>query len=511
MAGFPDLPYPDLINAIRSIFPTDQKLYLVGGAIRDMLIDRPTHDLDFVTWGHVRRLARKVADYVGGAFFMLDDVRETARIICPDNEKMPKIIDIAMVRSDTIEDDLRLRDFTINAMAVDLHMPSGLIDPLGGSGDLKKGELHTCSATSFVEDPLRILRSIRLANELNLRLDEDIFQLMNQALPGLKNVSAERSRDELFKILDGDHIKEGIRRLDRIGVVGVILPELEMVKSSTHNNIHCQDRWQHTLAAIHNLENLVAALLGKSVVGDSASRELMGLADNIFNRFSQHIDKYLKSCLAGDRTRKSLLFLACLYIDYAKLRLDEVKTFTNGKLDNVKTRGTDIIRSRARELALSVPEIEHLENLMVNHSDVHRISEISASPDRRDIYHYFRRSGEAGVGICLLSMADLLATFGIRLPRERLVAEMSVCQKLFQAWWEEPFKTINPPRLLNGDDLQRQFGLSPGPQVGELLEAIREAQASGEVMGRGEAITFAGEWLENNFNRLNRGSNSEAA
>jgi poly(A) polymerase len=117
---------------------------------------------------------------------------------------------------------------------------------------------------------------------------------------------------------------------------------------------------------------------------------------------------------------------------------------------------------------------------------------------RRAIYRFFKDTGEVGVDICLLSLADVLATYGPTIPEEHWISKLEICQTLLAAWWDRPTDVVRPIRLLTGDDLQVYFALTPGRLIGEILEALREAQACGEISNRDEAMKFVQSWLATN-------------
>jgi hypothetical protein len=117
---------------------------------------------------------------------------------------------------------------------------------------------------------------------------------------------------------------------------------------------------------------------------------------------------------------------------------------------------------------------------------------------RRAIYRFFKDTGDVGVDICLLSLADVLATYGPTIPEEHWISKLDICQTLLTAWWDRPTDVVRPVRLLTGDDLQVYFALTPSRLIGEILEALREAQACGEISNRGEAMKFVQSWLETN-------------
>jgi len=151
---------------------------------------------------------------------------------------------------------------------------------------------------------------------------------------------------------------------------------------------------------------------------------------------------------------------------------------------------------RGHQLRLSNEEIHRLVTVVRNHMRPLLLTQTGYAPSRRAIYRFFRQTGRAGIDICLLSLADILATYGTSLPQDLWARHLEVVQHLFEAWWERPEESVKPPLLLNGHDLIQQFGLSPGIQIGQLLEAVREAQATGRVSNHAQAVALVDELLK---------------
>jgi len=139
---------------------------------------------------------------------------------------------------------------------------------------------------------------------------------------------------------------------------------------------------------------------------------------------------------------------------------------------------------------LSNLEIERLGCIVRHHMRPLWLAQAPGLPSRRAVYRFFRDTGAAGVDICLLSLADTLATYRTALPQETWLRQVEVVRSLLEAWWEKREKEIAPPALVNGNDLQSLFQLAPGPLIGQLLEAVREAQAAGELKNQEEALDF---------------------
>jgi hypothetical protein len=155
--------------------------------------------------------------------------------------------------------------------------------------------------------------------------------------------------------------------------------------------------------------------------------------------------------------------------------------------------GKKIIGRRAKQLRLSNVEVERLECIVRHHLRPILLAQDGGSPTRRAIYRFFRDTGACGVDICLLSLADVMGTYGPTLPQDAWAHHVEVVRILLEAWWERPQESVSPPVLITGDDLIEALVLKPGRQIGWILESIREAQSEGQVTNREEALALARE------------------
>jgi tRNA nucleotidyltransferase/poly(A) polymerase len=497
---------PAILDDVRSSLPDGLTVYLVGGAVRDALLGRPAHDLDFVLERNAIKTARHVADALHADFFPLDMDRDTGRVIVTSADGRHMWMDFASFRGpdpstglgQSLESDLGGRDFTLNAIALKLS-DNSLYDPLGGAMDLNEKRLRACSPSAFTDDPVRILRGIRLAANFGFHILPETRAAMKEAVGSLGKVSPERLRDELFRIFDGQQPAACLRALDLLGVLDQLLPELSALKGVEQIPPHVQDVWNHTFSTIGHLERNLA-VLRPEYNPDSASDLLHGLLVLQIGRYRQQISQALNMPLIADRSRRSLLFLAALYHDVAKpqaKKMDEAGQYHFWGHDK---EGADTLAGRARALALGNDEIQWLEIVVRNHMRIHfhtnRLVREGKPPSRRAIYRFFRETGSAGVEVCLLTLADLRATYEQTLPQETWAAALEVVRMLLEAWYEKKEEQVTPPPLLDGNDLMRELSLSPGKKIGELLEAVREAQAVGEVSTKEQALELARRRLE---------------
>ncbi len=484
------MEFKQLFEGVRSAMPAGHDIYLVGGAVRDVLLGKAVHDLDFAMAGDTRKVAQAVAHYLASPFFILDDHRLTARVIYRPGGGEEYHLDFAALVQDDLVTDLRQRDFTVNAVAVEVSRPEIYLDPCGGRQDLEAGLLRACSPQAMLNDPLRIVRGVRLAVSLNLSILPETEILMLQAAPELGRVSPERQRDELLRILEGQSPANAMRLLDRLGVASSLMPELEALKGAAQTKPHVLDVWEHTLSTLSSLEALLDGLVNRNNPVEGVDPRLVKAAASL-QAFCEPVSVYLSDHMVAGRSNRSLLFFEALYHDIAK-----PLTTTRDEAGQVHhyghaEMGAEMAASRARSLALSKVEIDHLYLAIAHHMRLHFLAQNNFPPSRRAIYRFFRSTGKAGVDVCLVSLADTLATYGPELPEDIWKNELAVCRALLEAWWEKPEESVHPLQLLNGNDLQVSLGLEPGPLIGRLLNELHEAQASGEVTTRDEALGYA--------------------
>jgi poly(A) polymerase len=318
---------------------------------------------------------------------------------------------------------------------------------------------------------------------------------MQQATPLLATTSMERRRDEIFKMLSGPRPATPIRAMQMLGILPFALPELAGLKDAPQSPPHIFGMWEHTLAVVNKLDQLLN-LLSEEYDPDKISFLMIGLAVLQLGRYRKQIFTHLRTPLNPDRPMRALLHLAALYHDVAKpvtSHVDDqghIRTFGHDQI------GARTVIERARALLLSNDEVNRLGIIVRHHMRIHHLAQGGESPSRKAIYRFFKDTGEAGIDICLLSLADTLATYGPSLQVEVWNSELEVCRLLFESWWEKSEEVVRPSPLVNGNDLMNAFALKQGPILGELLEVIREAQAIGLVRTREEAIALAQQRLE---------------
>jgi len=455
------------------------KFYLVGGWVRDVLLGRPSYDIDLAIKDTAEVLASEFAREFGGKFVLLDEVNQVARVVFP---KQGVYLDFATFH-DSIEEDLARRDFTVNAIALRYEdflaaRRSGqgaefrLIDPFEGQQDLQRRLIRAVRPTIFREDPGRLLRAIRLAAELDFEVEENTRRLIQQDRELIRLTAAERIHEELMKLLETPNSARWLYELDHLGLLLLLFPELQEGKGVEQPPEHAFDVFEHQLQTVTAVERLLRSL-----------KQADGLLEDfpLASRFKDYFEERISG-----HPRLVLLKLAALLHDVAKPR---TKTLENGRirfLGHAK-EGARLASAMLERLRFSSRERKLVCQLITHHLRPGQLANLDEPPTHRAIYRYFRDLGEVAIDTLFLSLADHLATRGPQLDPKGWRKHLSGTQYLVARRLEEESRVL-PPKLISGYDLMAQFGLQPGPQIGKLLELVREAQAEGKVKTKEEAL-----------------------
>ncbi len=432
--------------------------------MRDAVLGFETRDLDFSVPADSIPMARKAADSLGGAFYILDEEREAARTIVYSGDNQRYMLDFTTFQGAGIEEDLRARDFTITAMAVSVDQPQRLIDPLGGISDLQKGILRACTDQALRDDPLRVLRAVRMAAQYDFRITKRTKTLITEAKDHLQQISPERRRDEFFRILEGPNRSAGLKALSVMDLLPHVLPGYAPLSS-----------FQQRI--VRYLEQLWG-LLGEEHDPEAAASWAMGLAVLKLGRYRSQIGEYRARMLVPGRNLSSLVAFAALFVP----RHVDLLSVQSARQD---------AKEAAAMLRLSNEEIHRVDRMLHAFSNFRDYRQGEDPPPPKAVYRYFLDFGQEGVDGIFLSLADLLAHHGTASPLDSWPCLLNAARACLEAWWEKHDEIISPPLLVDGHDLMEAFGLAPGPEIGEVLDKLREEQALGRISSRKEALDYA--------------------
>ncbi len=477
-----------LLNKINRLLAAEGTCtYLVGGFVRDWLIGRDNADIDIAVGADALETARKIAAVLGGKYIPLDAENGVGRVVIPGETYY---LDFTTLRGG-IEADLARRDFTVNAIAFPMDESfevtvdtAGLIDPFYGREDLRHRILRAVSPGVFAADPVRLLRAVRIAAELGLIIEHFTETRIRQRSHLISTVAGERVREELLRLLALPGAGPRLAYLDGLGLLTTLIPEMEPSRGVSQPRLHVWDVFTHSIKMVSAVEFLL-----RESSWDYAGTDTLSMVP-----WSEELCRHFEQEISSGSTRKILLKLAALLHDIAKPGTKTTDADGRTRFLGHPQLGAETSAAIMSRLRFSRREIEYIELLIKYHLRPTQMSNEGA-PTRRAVYRYFRDTAETGIDLLFLSLADHLAARGATLDRQQWQEHTHLTNDVMTRHFEEA-SSLKPPKLIDGHDLMKTFRLKPGPRIGELLEAVREARAVGEVTDKQEALLYLKRRLE---------------
>ena len=484
----------------------DEPAWLVGGAPRDRALGRETYDLDVVVEGSTEAAARAIARVAGSvrgsdriaddsaargsasgggmaqagasgdgaACFELSEEFSGWRVVARDHSWQ---VDVQPLRGGSLAADLAMRDFTVGAIAEPV-VGGDPIDPLGGLADLAARRLRMANASAFTDDPLRVLRLIRLALDLGFEAEPDTVRAARAAAPELNDVSGERVFMELRRILASERALEGLRLMDTLGAIAAVVPELEALRGVRQSRYHHRDVHGHTLEV---LEQAIALQADPGAV----------LQDT---ELAEPVAALLAEPLADELTRGEALRWGALLHDIAKPLTAGLAPESGGapKITFIghDVRGAEMAREVLGRLRTSERLRAHVAALVRHHLRLGFLVHDPQPLARRTVFDYLQSTTPVEVDVTLLSIADRLATRGDR-AQEAIAAHMRLARGMLADALDWRAVGGPPEPLWRGDALAAALGIAPGPLLGELLRELAAAQYAGEILTRQQGLDRA--------------------
>lgn len=461
------------------------EVHLVGGFLRDYCLKQDCVDFDFAVKKDALKIARLFANRIKGAYVPLDEEHGCARVVKKRKGQI-YTYDLADYRDKTLLKDLTKRDFTINTLSVDIgkmketeEIDEVLKDHKKGMKDIKQKRIKQISASAFKDDPLRMMRAFSLKAALNFKIEDKTLKQIKKDRDLIHDVSYERIREELFKVLATPQSSKIIKAMDRYGLLANILPQIKVMFNCKQGGYHHLDVWPHSVETLVQFEKMI----------DKKCASLEKDNVELFN----DLKGYLNTKTGGDRTRLSIIKLACLLHDIGK---PDTRKKENNRLSfhGHEHVGKNITKEIAKMLKLSTKERHMLEDMVLWHLRPGYLSNFKR-PSKKAVYRYFRDTKDEAVSTILLSVADQRATNGPLTTKKDIAHHEAVNLPLIEEYFgrrkEKPFV-----RLLNGNDIIKKFKLKPSPLIGKILKEVEEKQMLGKIKTKSEAQKFVKTILE---------------
>ena len=486
-AGYYRLP-SQVSHIAEAISKIPVKSYLVGGVLRDSILGTTNPDVDIAVVASAMDVAKKVATIMNGKSFQLDKSRNICRVLANvlGNEIQ---IDIASAQNG-ISSDVEKRDFTINSLALDVNdvdcnygVPqfeiSKIIDEHRGIEDILNGSLRMTSSQVFKEDPLRILRGARLTAQYNLDIDKYTETQIKESSSLISRVSSERIRDEFLKLLSLQQSTKNLTKMDELGILTNIIPELEASRETSQPPSHHWKVLEHMVQTVGQAENIVT---GKQINAGPYPKFTLKYIPSI----DAHLT-YFEQNYSDSQSRLTFLKLACLLHDVGKPKTKTVDPDGKTRFLGHDKLGEEIARSILKRMKFSNSGIELVTNQISNHLRPSQISNQGQDPTPKAIRRYYNDTSGASIDILYLNLADYISAKG---PKLTQIEWIDHCRKInIIAKSESSYKRDeNQAKLVSGHDIMVGLCLNPGPFIGTLIKDVEEARLEGLVSNKKEAL-----------------------
>jgi poly(A) polymerase len=455
---------------VAPLAPLEHDAWAVGGGVRDALLGRPVADLDVAVAGDAAAAAATLCRAHGGTRFRLSRAFGAWRVQGGD---LPFQVDITPLQGADLAEDLGRRDLTVNALA----LPVGgdaIIDRHGGIADLEARRLRLVSESALADDPVRLLRLARLSVQIGFAIEAGSAARARADASRIWDTPGERLADELGRIVSLARPDLAFARLDEIGVLGALVPQLEESRGLDQSAYHHRDVLGHTLEVVEHAVELA----------DDPAPVFRGRADRV--------REVLARPLADELDARGGLMLGALLHDMAKPATRAVTPEGRVTFIGHDRLGAEMADALMRRLHTSARLREFVVRCVRWHLPlgfmVHR-----TPLSLRQIDRYLRATAPSEVEIIVLSVADRLATRGERTSRSAIDRHLVLAREVM----DEHFRLVDrgpQAPLIAGDELAEALGRDPGPWLAPLLDALREGQVVGVLRTREQALRFARAW-----------------
>ena len=470
------------------------EVFLVGGAIRDYLINRseskPAHphpdvaDFDFVVFGNgdSQKLAEMWASAISGTLVVLDDVERIYRVVSKES-----IFDFSSPKGKDHKSDAEARDFTINSLSAKIIHKSAdgppysatILDPTEmGLIDIENRIIREAHKTTFIDDPLRLVRAFRfLATLPGFKIDKTTFRRIGRESTLVTNSAKERLRDEFVKLFSGNNSYLSIVAMDDSGLLDVIFPETKSMKGVTQNRYHSEDVWGHSLFCLKEVESIVKN------------------PEMFFPNNCDLVTNYLNQPASGGWRRYSLIKFIALFHDVGKPetkgeKIDPDNINSAAKSEATfyghENRGAQLFKEISKRIILGKNVVRIGANIIKNHM---RLLSLASAENvtERAIARLVRDLGEETPGLLILGVGDTLAgkvnTSMLERNQELINRVLATYKKMGQ-----PSSPVAP--LLTGSEIMAALNMEEGIKVGECKSELLLAQTTGVIKTKEEAISY---------------------
>lgn len=453
---------------------TEKDIYMVGGSVRDYLMKKEVIDFDIVTPEDINNLAEKLANIKNGRCINLDKENRVVRVVLNNEHNEKIVIDFCKMKGKDIYEDLSKRDFTINALAVKVEDGkidfSSVIDPYGGIEDIKNGIINEIYENVYLEDPIRLLRAVRLMAELNFDISDKTLELIKKNSYSIKEASGERISNEIFKILALKRSYYYFNFMDKhLNILGKIFPEIEPMKDVGRCKYHVVDSWTHSLHTMRTIEKII-------------------YADNYFeDHLRKAYEEHTSKIMTNGHTRIQLIKLAALFHDIGKPKARWVDETGRVRFRGHEIVGEEIMADISDRLRLSNIEKKFLCKIVREHMwplTLYKTNDVSG----RSLYDLFKNFGESTLDIILIGLADIISTRQLLKPHEEMGMYKVHAEYLANNYLTRFKRLEDISSIINGNDILENFDIEDKTIIGDIIDSVKKAVFFGKISLERERI-----------------------
>jgi len=463
------IQFDDIDKKLLKLCDDKTELYLVGGYVRDALlsIKKDFLDKDYVVIGSSAiDFAKKTAIFLNGHFVLLDETHDIARVVLEDKKTS---LDFAGCVGKSINDDLKSRDFSINAAACKLSCGNDfaeIIDVTDAINDIKAKKITAIAFENLLDDPLRTLRAFRFAAQLGFEIEKDTLDFIVKNKKLIQNSAVERISQEFIKLLEGKFAGQTLDLMAKTGFLDEILPEIIPQRKVPPNLHHHLGLLEHSIESVVQLENRTKIL-----------------DDWVIEHLNRELSQGIKAV--------PLLKLAGLLHDIAKPETWTIDEEGRHRFIKHEEIGSVTVLATLKRLKFSKASSNYVSKLIKYHMYPSQLlNDGLENLSEKAMMRMFRRIGEDMPELLLLAMADRLSARGVEITDEVVNTNINGLNFFLEKFKEIRESVKELPKLIDGNEVMDLLGISPSPKLGEILSALKEAQISGDISNREEALDF---------------------
>lgn len=447
----------------------DNEIYLVGGSVRDYLMGKESFDRDIIVMHEgAREFSLKLKTLFDAAFVPLDEENKIYRLVLQDKINY---IDVTNPIEGSLEKDLMRRDLTINAIAANIRTGE-IVDISGGITDIKNKCINYVCEQNFEDDPLRLLRVYRFQALYGFNLAPETIHAVCKFASLIKKPAVERINYEILKLFSGKYAHIALENMDKTWILEEIFPFVKELKQVPPNSHHHLDLFHHSLETVKQIQN-------------------------IYEKSSEEVKNHLDIIAFGGFSRLSHLKLAGFMHDIGKF---STWTIEEGKHRFIKHDdvGAKMALKLLKDMHFSNKQSEYISTMVKNHIYP---SQVMSAPQitEKIMMRYIRKMDQSSIDAIVLAQADRLSARGEEITEEIVERNINSLNMLLQFYLDK-CETLKPlPKLLDGNEIMNILNIKPSQKLGKILSSLHEAQLSGDVSTREQAVNFVKTTYKNNY------------